>query len=132
MLTHADSIEICARVVSGRKLQAQFIALLLLGGLLFSSSSAATTATGDVTPQPITQNSFLTIGNQGIGTLQIDGGSALASSSVMIAQSPTAIGTATVTGPGTTWTTNNMTVGGNGLGRLTVSNGQSSALIVAA
>jgi T5SS/PEP-CTERM-associated repeat protein len=118
-----DGIKLCARAAMGKKLQVRFVALLLFGGLNCSSASAATTATGDVTPQPITPNSSPTIGNQGIGSVQIDSGSTLTSGSVNIAQSTSAIGTATVTSAGSAWTTSSMNVGNNGLGRLTVSSG---------
>jgi T5SS/PEP-CTERM-associated repeat protein len=98
-----------------------FVSILL--PLVGSAAQGAITATGDVAPLPVTQNSSPVIGNNGVGTLTIDNGSTLNSGSVQIAQSTTAIGTATVTGAGSTWTTNNATVGNSGLAQLNIRGG---------
>ena len=99
------------------------LVLSVLLPLVGSPAHGAITATGDVAPLPVTQNSSPVIGNNGIGTLTIDNGSTLNSGSVQIAQSTTAIGTATVTGAGSTWTTNNVTVGNSGLAQLNIRGG---------
>src|SRR5438067_2365604 len=99
------------------------LVLSMLLPLTGSSARGAITATGDVSPLPITENPSPVIGNNGIGSLTINNASTLTSSSVQIGQSTTAIGTATVTGTGSMWTANSMTVGNSGLAQLNIRGG---------
>lgn len=97
--------------------------LSVLLPLLGSRARGAITTTGDVSPLPIPQNSSPVIGNNGIGSLTIDNASTLASNNVQIAQSTTSIGTATVTGAGSMWTVNSVTVGNSGIGQFNIRGG---------
>ena len=87
------------------------------------SARAAITPVGDVSPLPIMPNTSLQIGFQGIGSLLIDGGSALDSNFLQIAQGPNGVGTAIVRDPGTLWRFFGGEIGNAGVGRLEVLNG---------
>lgn len=67
----------------------------------------------------------ITVGSSGVGTLNVENGGTLTSGSgASIADQIGSTGSsATVTGTGSVWTANNMTVGNNAVGSLTVSSG---------
>ena len=70
-------------------------------------------------------SSFLTIGDQGTGHFFVQGGAQISTtSSVIIGNGSTGIGTATLQGEGSSWNiTGNVTVGLDGTGTLTVKDG---------
>jgi T5SS/PEP-CTERM-associated repeat protein len=86
---------------------------------------AATVITGDVTPAlPWSASTDPRIGNTGAGTLTIDAGSQLSSSTAILGAATTAMGTATITGAGSKWTTDfGLRVGDGGSGALLVEAG---------
>src|ERR1051325_6997767 len=66
------------------------------------------------------------IGEEGTGTLSITAGATVSSSLFALGQSPGSNGTATVSGPGSTWTNSVFCfVGSDGMGTLNISNGGS-------
>jgi T5SS/PEP-CTERM-associated repeat protein len=66
------------------------------------------------------------VGEQGTGTLSITAGASISSSLFALGQSPGSSGTATVSGPGSTWTNSVFCfVGSDGMGTLNISNGGS-------
>jgi T5SS/PEP-CTERM-associated repeat protein len=68
--------------------------------------------------------SFVLVGNDGLGTLDVRSGGSLHSDSATIGQSATAQGAASVSGAGSRWTIDtNLTVGDEGTGSLSVLNG---------
>ena len=66
------------------------------------------------------------VGEQGTGTLSITAGASISSSLFALGQSPGSSGTATVSGPGSTWANSVFCfVGSDGMGTLNISNGGS-------
>jgi fibronectin-binding autotransporter adhesin len=102
-----------------------------LGGLLASvSASAQSVATsGDVNPSPATSpvwnvGGVLDVGRFGPGMLAVEGGGAVISTYGQIGLYAGAIGTVSVTGAGSSWTSNSsIYVGHFGSGTLTIGNG---------
>jgi len=75
-----------------------------------------------------TNNGFLSVGHLGRGTLRIEAGGSVSSSSGFIGTFTGSNGTANVTGVGSTWTNSNaLVVGSEGLGTLTIEDGGSVA-----
>jgi T5SS/PEP-CTERM-associated repeat protein len=108
------------------------LAVVVAGLMVGSAAQAALTFTGDISPatDPSTwvggdtggSNSY--IGNTGIGSITVNGGSSLLSRFSEVGTQATATGTATVTGSGSTWTLGmNMFVGYSGKGTLAITNG---------
>jgi T5SS/PEP-CTERM-associated repeat protein len=85
-----------------------------MGGLSFS---------GDVILNTGSPNGSVFVGRQSIGSLQLDNGTTFTSGLSQLGSNPTGIGTATVTGPRTAWTTTTMDVGLGGIGRLDIEQG---------
>ena len=87
---------------------------------------ASITTTGNVTPDPATTtaSSNLEIGVSGDGTMQVDGGSGVLSSSGLIGVNSGSNGTATIDGLGSKWTNSGgLDVGSSAIGTLNVSAG---------
>lgn len=99
------------------------IAAAALIALNPQSALAAISFSGDVSLNPGVPNSPVMVGNTSIGSLQIDNGSTLASGQSQIGVQTNGIGYATVMGPHTTWASQAMDVGLNGIGRLDVLQG---------
>lgn len=97
----------------------------VLGGFLSSQSGVAGSATVDGSGSTWT-NSYLTIGNYGIGSLSItNAGVITTSSGASIGANSTGIGIVTVDGAGSEWDTGSgwLYVGDYGTGTLTISSG---------
>jgi T5SS/PEP-CTERM-associated repeat protein len=97
------------------------------------SSSATTIADGIGTTGTVTitgassnwtQTSGITVGNNGVGTLNVQSGGSLSTSAGTIGSGSGSFGTANISGAGSTWTlTNPLTVGNNGEGVINVTSG---------
>ena len=103
--------------------------LLLLVPLAFSlpAAFAGVSYTGDVSPDPIanpwTSSTNGRVGDTSDGTLTVNGGYGLLSSSGYIGYASGATGTATISGAGSTWTnSHDLYVGQFGSGTLKISN----------
>jgi T5SS/PEP-CTERM-associated repeat protein len=87
-------------------------------------AGGAISISGDALVTPGNPSGQVRIGDQGLGTLTIDGGSVLTSGNSQIGISNNGIGTATVTGAGSQWNVGStMDVGSSGIGRLNILNG---------
>jgi T5SS/PEP-CTERM-associated repeat protein len=109
---------------SRRALSCVNLVALLVAWSASGTARAAITQTGDVLPDPIEPFQDVYVGNMGIGSLRIDGGSTLESGTyVTIGNDIYGIGFATVSGPGSRWSFGRVVVGDQGVGRLAVLDG---------
>ena len=98
---------------------AAMVAMVTAGG----TASAAVLTSGQVFPNPPDAGRLL-VGFNSTGALTVNGGSMLTTSSGEMGAVRGGTGTATITGPGSKWTTtDNLFVGNAGLGFLTIENG---------
>ena len=117
------------RIQLNRAQQLLLVAVTFLFCYLTSATTlpAATVVTGDVTPPlPWGTSTDARIGSTSSGTLSVDAGSRLSSNSAQLGYSSGSMGAATITGPGSKWTTSTnyfFNVGYLGSGVLRVEDG---------
>lgn len=100
---------------------------------LSSATAQSVTGTGDVVPAvpppPLPSwdlgAGFLLVGNTGTGTLTIEGGGSVTNGIGFVGNALGSVGEVTVTGVGSTWTSNGLGVGLSGKGTLTIADGAS-------
>ena len=123
---------ICARAAKTTRSSAPLLALLALAAFLPASAEAAIDYYGWLDPSDPTtwvlgtqaRVGYVESGSGGSGTLIVDGGSDLLSGALYIAQDSSVTGSVTITGAGSTLTSNDNTyVGYRGNGSLTISDG---------
>ena len=104
-----------------------FASLVASAALAASTSLGAITPTGDVTPtNPATWTTSTTaiIGDTSVGSVLVNAGSTLLSSTIYLGNTMGATGMVTVDGTGSTWTNSNfLWVGASGTGTLNITNG---------
>ena len=94
------------------------------GTVLGSSSDSAGTVTVTGTGSQWSQTGSITVGSSGLGTLNVQSGSALATNAGTIGSVAGSFGTANINGTGSIWTlSGTLIVGSGGEGTLTISNG---------
>ena len=112
------------------------LCMVFLAAALFCAPAplwAEVTATGDgnpsftgTEPDPWNVSGEIWIGNTGTGTLSVENGGSVSNTYGYLGYSSTGDGTATVTGPTSSWTnTSSVVVGNSGTGTLNVENGGS-------